>query len=132
MSRTLLLMASLVCAVLLLGCAKTENANNNKTAGTEKTTGSAPSSSTPGTTAASSDDKIGVPECDDFIAKYDACVSNKVPEMVRAQYKDAIARWRTEWKKLANDPATRPQLVTACKQAAEQQAAALKSFGCSF
>jgi hypothetical protein len=132
MSRTLLLMASLVCAVLLLGCAKTENATDNKTAGPEKTTGSAPSSSTPGTTAASSDDKIGVPECDDFIAKYDACVSNKVPEMVRAQYKDAIARWRTEWKKLANDPATRAQLATTCKQAAEQQNAALKSFGCNF
>jgi hypothetical protein len=50
-----------------------------------------------------------------------------VPEMVRAQYKDAIARWRSEWRRMANDPATRGQLVAACKQAAEQQAAALKS-----
>lgn len=132
MSRTLLLIASLVCAVLLLGCAKTETTNNSNAPAAEKTGSSAPSSSTPGTTTASSDDKIGVPECDDFIAKYDACVSNKVPEMVRAQYKDAIARWRTEWKKLANDPATRAQLATTCKQAAEQQSAALKSFGCSF
>lgn len=132
MSRTLLLIASLVCAVLLLGCSKTETTNNSNSNAQPNVGSSAPSSSTPGTTAASSDDKIGVPECDDFIAKYDACVSNKVPEMVRAQYKDAIARWRTEWKKLANDPATRAQLATTCKQAAEQQNAALKSFGCNF
>lgn len=133
MSRTVLLIASLVCAVLLFGCAKTENTNNaNATAPAAEKSGSMPSSSTPGSTAASTDDKIGVPECDDFIAKYDACVSNKVPEMVRAQYKDAIARWRTEWRKQANDPATRGHLAAACKQAAEQQNAALKSFGCSF
>jgi hypothetical protein len=52
--------------------------------------------------------------------------------MVRAQYKDAIARWRGEWRRMANDPATRGQLAAACKQAAEQQSAALKSFGCAF
>ena len=132
MSRTLLLMASLVCAVLLLGCAKTENANNNKTAGTEKTTGSAPSSSTPGTTAASSDDKIGVPECDDFIAKYDACVSNKVPEIARASFQSAMKQWRESWKKMADDPATRGNLAAACKEARERQEAALKSYGCTW
>jgi hypothetical protein len=98
----------------------------------EKPATSTAASTPAAATAASSDDKIGVPECDDFIAKYDACVSNKVPEMVRAQYKDAIARWRTEWRKLANDATARAQLVAACKQAAEQQAAALKSFGCAF
>jgi len=135
MSRTLLLIASLVGAVLLFGCTTTENTNNansNSNATAAEKSGSAPSSSTPGAASASSDDKIGVPECDDFIAKYDACVSNKVPEVVRAQYKDAIARWRTEWRKQANDPATRGHLAAACKQAAEQQNAALKSFGCSF
>ena len=129
MSRTILLIASLVCAVLLFGCSKSETMNNsNSASSTEK-----PATSTPAAgTASSSADKIGVPECDDFIAKYDACVSNKVPEMVRAQYKEAIARWRSEWRRAANDPATRPTLVATCKQIADQQAAALKSFGCAF
>lgn len=130
MLRTSILIASLVLAVVLVGCSKTET-NENKVASSNKPASS--TSSTPATTtAATSGDKIGVPECDDFIAKYDECVSSKVPEMVRAQYKDAVARWRTEWKKLANDPATKAQLVTTCKQIAEQQNAAFKSFGCSF
>lgn len=130
MRRTTILVLSLVCGLLLMACAKTETANNSNTA---VVTSSPASATTPasGTTAATGDN-IGVPECDDFITKYDACVSNKVPEMVRAQYKDAIARWRSEWRRMANDPATRGQLAAACKQAAEQQSAALKSFGCSF
>ena len=80
----------------------------------------------------STGEKIGVPECDDFIAKYDACVSSKVPEAARAQYKNALAQWRESWRGLAQNPQTKATLVSVCKQAAEQQAAALKSYGCGF
>jgi len=45
-----------------------------------------------------------VPECDEFIAAYDACVSSKVPETARAQYKTAIAQWRSSWSKLRRKP----------------------------
>ena len=130
MRRTTILVLSLVCGLLLMACTKTETTNNSNTA---VVTSSPVTATTPASgTAAATGDNIGVPECDDFITKYDACVSNKVPEMVRAQYKDAIARWRSEWRRMANDPATRGQLAAACKQAAEQQSAALKSFGCTF
>ena len=130
MPRVTFTFLSLVIAVVLIGCSGTNTNTNTNTAtgSSEKPAASTPASDTASTTG----DKIGVPECDDFIAKYDACVSNKVPEMVRAQYKDAIARWRSEWRRMANDPATRGQLAAACKQAAEQQNTALKSFGCSF
>ena len=132
MRRTTILVLSLVCGLVLIACSKTETTNNSNTSAGSSATDK-PATSTPATTTAStSGDNIGVPECDDFITKYDACVSNKVPEMVRAQYKDAIARWRSEWRRMANDPATRGQLAAACKQAAEQQSAALKSFGCTF
>ena len=132
MRRTTMLVLSLVCGLVLMACSKTETTNNSNTSSTGSTT-EKPATSTPATTTAStSGDSIGVPECDEFITKYDACVSNKVPEMVRAQYKDAIARWRTEWRRMANDPNTRGQLAAACKSAAEQQSAALKSFGCTF
>ena len=130
MRRTTILVLSLVCGLLLMACSTTETRTNSNTAVVTSTPAAA---TTPATgTASTTGDNIGVPECDDFITKYDACVSNKVPEMVRAQYKDAIARWRSEWRRMANDPATRGQLASACKQAAEQQSAALKSFGCSF
>ena len=130
MRRTTILVLSLVGGMLLMACTTTETTNNSNTAVVTSTPATATTPAS--TTASTTGDNIGVPECDDFITKYDACVSNKVPEMVRAQYKDAIARWRTEWRRMANDPATRGQLATACKQAAEQQSAALKSFGCTF
>lgn len=132
MRRTTTLALSLVCGLLLMACTAT-NTNTNSNTNTSSTTDKPATSTTPATgTATSTGDNIGVPECDDFIAKYDACVSNKVPEMVRTQYKDAIARWRSDWRRMAQDPNTRGQLAAACKQAAEQQSAALKSFGCTF
>jgi hypothetical protein len=125
MLRKSLLIFSILCAAILIGCSKTETSNSNTAAdNSNKSTASS------GTTA--SGDKIGVPECDDFIAKYDACVSSKVPEMARAQYQGAIKQWRDSWKKLAADPATKGSLAAACKQARDQQEAALKSYGCTW
>ena len=128
MLRNTLLILAVLCTAILIGCSKTDNTNNSNTAAgnSNKTT----AASTPATVPAG--EKIGVPECDDFIAKYDACVSSKVPEAARAQYKSAIAQWRASWKKLAENPATKGTLASACKQAAAQQETALKSYGCSW
>jgi hypothetical protein len=129
MRRTTLLILSFAFAIVLIGCSKTETTNNSNS---NMSTGEK-SMATPKTEmAANAGDKIGVPECDDFIAKYEACVSGKVPEMARAQYQSALKQWRESWKKAAENPQTRGTLAAACKQAADQQAAALKSFGCSF
>jgi cyclophilin family peptidyl-prolyl cis-trans isomerase/HEAT repeat protein len=81
--------------------------------------------------SAATAENIGVTECDAFIVKYNACVSSKVPETARAQYKSTIDQWRTAWKKLADNPKTRGALADACRQAASQQEAALKQYGCT-
>jgi outer membrane biogenesis lipoprotein LolB len=133
MKRITLVILMTVVSLMLFACTKTENtsnSNSNASKTAEK------SMATPGTattsTAASAGDKIGVPECDDFIAKYESCVSGKVPEMARAQYQNAVKQWKESWKKLAENPQTKGSLAAACKQAREQQEAALKSFGCTF
>ena len=130
LQRTLLIF-SVLCVAILVGCSKTETTENSNTpaGSSDKPTTTA---TTTTTTTASSGEKIGVAECDDFIAKYDACVSSKVPEAQRAQYKASIAEWRKGWKKLAENPLTKETLVAACKQAATQQEAALKTYGCSW
>ena len=125
LTRTLLILCALF-AMLLLGCSKTETTtNDNAATGSKPATMSSPAMSTAG-------EKIGVPECDDFIAKYEACVSSKVPAMVRAQYQNSLKQWRASWKKLAESPNTKPTLAAACKQAAEQQEVALKAYGCKW
>lgn len=129
LTRTLLIFAVL-CTAILIGCSKTDTMeNSNSMANSNKpATAATPAK----TTTAASGEKIGVPECDDFITKYDACVSSKVPEAARAQYKSAVDQWRSSWKKLADNPATKGTLAAACKQAAAQQEAALKQYGCTW
>jgi hypothetical protein len=119
-----------VCTIVLIGCAKTGTTNNsNSTSNANK---AATAASPAAATTASAGEKIGVPECDQFIAAYDACVSSKVPESARAQYKTAIAQWRSSWSKLAANPNTKATLATACKQSAESARASMKSYGCTF
>src|SRR5882724_4049569 len=123
MLRKSLLIFSILCAAILIGCSKTEMSNSNSMAdNSNKSTASS------GTTA--SGDKIGLSECDDFLVKYDSCAP-KVPEAGRAAYKSAGDRMRSSWRKMAADPATRGSLAAACKQATETQAAAWKMYGCA-
>ena len=50
-------------------------------------------------TIPSSGEKIGIAECDEYIAKYEACTGN-VPEAGRAAYKSALDQTRASWKRL--------------------------------
>ncbi|HYU99241.1 MAG TPA: hypothetical protein VE977_10465 [Pyrinomonadaceae bacterium] len=128
MLTKLSLFLCVICAIVLVGCAKSET-NTNGNANKAATTTTTPASTTSTTASAN---KIGVPECDEYIAAYDACVSGKVPELARAQYKTALDQMRTSWKKLADNPQTKPSLAAACKQATEQARAAMKSYNCTF
>jgi len=103
--------------------------NSNSTTGNSNKAGTTTTGST--TTTSSTGDKIGVPECDDFIARYEACVG-KMPEMARAQFNTAMKTWRDSWRKAASTPEGKAGLAAACKQAAEQQKAAMKPYGCDF
>ena len=122
MLRKSLLIFSILCAAILIGCSKTEMSNSNSMADNSN------KSMSSGSTA--SGDKIGIPECDDYLAKYDSCAP-KVPEAGRAAYKSAGDQLRASWKKLAADPVTKGSLAAACKQATETQAAAWKMYGCA-
>lgn len=133
MVKKSLLIFCVLCAALLIGCNKTETGSSNTTTTTTNSNNSNKSTTTTTTTTTTSTgEKIGVPECDDFIAKYEACVSSKVPEMARPQFQGAVKQWRESWKKLADNPQTKGSLAAACKQAREQQEAALKTYGCTW
>ena len=131
MLRKSLLVFSILCAAILIGCSKTEMSNSNTADNSNKSTSSTGTTSTTGTTT-SSGEKIGIPECDDFLAKYEACVSGKVPEAARAQYQTSLKQWRDSWKKLADNPQTKGTLAAACKQSRDQMETAMKSYGCTF
>jgi len=118
-----------LCAFVLIGCSKTDTMSNSNstTSNTNKTT-----TTTSTSTAPSTGDKIGVPECDDYITKYEACVNGKVPEMARAQFNSAMKSARDAWRQAASTPQGKAGLAAACKQATDQAKTSMKAYGCEF
>ncbi len=131
MLRRTFLIFVLLSAVFLIGCGKTETGNNNNSM-TKDGDKTATTTGSPATTASSSGEKIGIPECDDFITKYEACVNANVPEAQRAQSKETLAQWRKTWRQLAENPMTKGAAAAACRQAAEQAKTSMKSYNCTF
>jgi len=119
-------------ALLIFACTKPESSTNREGTNSSATSTPATAAATPPTATASTGEKIGVAECDEFLTAYENCVTGKVPEAARAQYKTSIATLRTQWKKLADNPQTKPTLAAACKQSLETTRTAMKSFGCTF
>ena len=137
MPKSLLLMICLLTGLLVLSCAKAPETNRNANATAPAgSTAPAPaatvSTNKNGNGAGLTAEKIGIEECDSFLTAYDNCVSTKVPETSRAQYKQAIANWRTSWKKLAETAATRATLASVCKNQLETARAQLKAYNCTF
>jgi succinate dehydrogenase/fumarate reductase-like Fe-S protein len=126
------------CALLLVACgssntnntATTPNANAARTTTTTTTTNTATTNAATTTTASA--DKVGVPECDDYLAKYDACVTSKVPAAARAQYEASLTQMRKSWHEAAASPQGRAGLAQACKTATESARTSLKAYGCDF
>lgn len=137
MLRKSLLILAVLCAAFLIGCS-TSNNNSNSTAmdGNKNTGVTAPSTPATSTTTSSSSttsgEKIGIAECDDFIAKYEDCVTKNVPEAQRAQYESSLKQWRESWRQLAKNDMTKGTLASACKQALESAKGSMKSYNCTF
>ena len=75
---------------------------------------------------------VGIPACDAFLTKYEACLSDKVPAAQQSAFKGQIEQLRTGWVSLAKNPQTKPTLESACKTSADQIKAAVASYGCKF
>ncbi len=135
MTRKILFVFCMSSILLLLACGTASNSNNSATpasSNSNSAVGSSAPAGAPPTNVANDGDKIGIPVCDDFIAKYEACITDKVPETVRAQYTEGVAMWRRQWKQLSGNPQTRGSLEEACKSAMEQARTQLKVYNCAF
>lgn len=115
------------CALVLTACGGTE-----KTSNSNSNTAGAENKDKASTTAANTGDKIGVPECDDYLTKYEACVSGKVPDAARAQYKTSLEQTRKSWREMAANPQTKAGLAKACQMASDQAKQTFKLFDCDF
>ncbi|MDT5159378.1 MAG: hypothetical protein QOH49_2179 [Acidobacteriota bacterium] len=127
-----LLSLCLALGALMLACGgSSDNAAN--TANTSNTAAGNKNAAAANTaTVSTSGDKVGVAECDDFLAKYEACVSGKVPAAAQAAFKTSLETWRNSWKELAKTAQGKAGLAQACKAASDQAKSSLNSYGCSW
>jgi hypothetical protein len=94
--------------------------------------GGAKTDNTAATNSTSSGDSVGVPECDEYIKKYEACVNTKIPDAQRGTFKSSLDTLRKSWKDAAANPQSKAGLATGCKAALDQAKTSMASFGCAW
>lgn len=124
-----------LCATLTLAaCKKEEPAVATPPATTPATT---PAATTPTTTPAptpapvASGDAIGVAECDEYLTKYEACLTGKVPESARAALQQSLDATRAGWKQAAASPGGAEGLKSACEQMVTAARQSMQAYGCT-
>ena len=125
MSARTILIVLVVSVSFLNGCAGLVTRSNNNSKPARKGSSNSAAATT------TSSEKIGIPECDDFIAKYNTCISDHVPEAKKAEYKENIDAFARTWKQLMAN-SDRSTVAAACKRHSEMARENMKSFGCEF
>ena len=79
-----------------------------------------------------SDGEFGVPECDQYVKKYLACVDSKVPEAARTMVRQSLDQTKAGWKQAAATPQGKAGLASACTQADANSKQAMQAYGCEW
>ena len=136
MSKSFLPLCLVLCALVWIGCAKSESSTNREAAPptTPKASpaSTAPTATTGSSPASSTAEKTGVAECDAFLTAYEACIHDKVPAAARASFESSIANWRKSWHDLAANPQTKATLAGICKTTIDSARTSMKAYGCTF
>jgi hypothetical protein len=140
--------AALCFAVVSFGCggaANTTNTTNttvskngNSTSTTVSNTTSTTNTTAPANTETTKMDasspNTGVAECDEYIQKYEACLTKiaKTAPQIEQQMKQAFEAQRTSFKTAAANPQSKATLSTTCKSAIETAKASTKAYACDW
>jgi hypothetical protein len=76
--------------------------------------------------------EFGVPECDDYLTKYMACIDSKVPEAGRAMVRQSLDQTKAQWKQAASTPQGKAGLAMGCKAATDAARTSMAAYGCTF
>ena len=75
-------------------------------------------------------DKVGVAECDDYIAKMRACLDDKVTGPARDTFTKAFDDSMKAWKEAASTDAGKAGLATGCKAALDAAKTSMSAYNC--
>jgi hypothetical protein len=114
----------ILCVALLAGCSKSSPTSNGAA---KDNSSAANANATP-----VNREKVGIAECDDFIAKYESCISSSVPEAQKRQHQENIDALRSSWRQLAVSTGAKDTLILMCKRQVAQARESMKDFNCQF
>jgi len=77
------------------------------------------------------DSVIGIVQCDDYLAKVNTCMQDKVPAGQRAALTVEAHRMFTTWKEAAADPQHRTTLPQACSITHDVAREEFARYGCA-
>ena len=126
---------ALLIAVLLIGTLGFANCNSAPTAtnsGNTAPDNAMPTEPTHESLKVEAGDKIGIPECDEYIEKYQACINTKVPEVERIGFKRSFEAIQKGWKDSLANPQTKAGLAVSCKQAVETAKVSMIAYSCDW
>lgn len=125
------LMGSGLVAVATLGLLACGGASQSTTS-TSKPADKPAATTTSAPTATVAKGDFGVPECDEYMSKYMACIDSKVPEAQRGMLRQSLDQAKAAWKQAAATPEGRQGLATGCKAATDAAKQAMQAYGCSW
>ena len=113
------LTVAMICGLMLFAGCGSKTATNNATSNTAVVT---------------SADSVGVPECDEYIKKYEACLTSIAAKAPQAQpsLKTAFEQQRNAFKQAAATEQGKASLGTTCKQAIETAKQSTAAYSCSW
>jgi len=117
----------------LANCSGGSTTTTTSTTNTTTKTTEAPKTESTKTETASTE-SVGVPECDEYIKKYEACltkISAKAPQ-VESSMQTAFKAQRDSFKQAAANPASKAQLATTCKQAIDTAKQSTSAYACEW
>lgn len=124
--------ALLLVIALSAGCGDKPKPSEPAAAGPADT-GAAAAAATPSGPAIPVVTKFGVPECDDYVDKYMACVEGKVSAEKKQGLLEAFEMNRTKWRAMATMKEGALALGIACKAATQKAKEEMSvEYGCEF
>jgi hypothetical protein len=75
---------------------------------------------------------IGVPLCDEFLSKFEACIDDHVPDQEQAALRRALKGHRQAWKGAPTNAAGRAGLLATCRHVTEVTKKKTEQYGCEW
>jgi hypothetical protein len=116
---------ALVVVAMMMGCG---GGGGQAPESTPSTAPAEPAAPAPTASAES----IGVPECDEYLSKVEKCITDHVPDDMKAMQQQNMETMRDQWRQAAQTETGKATLAAGCKAALDAAKSSLAAYNCEW